>query len=270
MGYVGAMTKWAGRLQAVVISVLGIIAGIPSMFLVPLPLTVLFTKRYQREERIQRWHFICGWARFCLRYLIGTKVHVVGREHIPKDRRGHLYICNHQSIVDIVVLIDALSTVAFLAKNMVKWVPIAGPCAYAAGSIFVKRGDGSSHRKALKETLRMCRESTAVVIFPEGTRSSDGEIRSQIYPGTIRFAHRLGIKIIPVGLDGTAEVVPKSHDRVVRKQPIAVHIGKPMDPADYPDAKSWVDATWDKVRELFEQSRDYVETARATHARQSG
>ncbi|MBK8479707.1 MAG: 1-acyl-sn-glycerol-3-phosphate acyltransferase [Proteobacteria bacterium] len=230
--------------------------GVLTTVLIPLPLTLLIGRRFRREDVLRRVHLMGPWARFCARRVLALRLDVVGQAQVPSSSRGHLFICNHQSYVDIVALVVVLRTGAFLAKSTVAWFPFIGAAAYAAGSVFVRRNDAASRRQALAETMRMCAESTGVIVFPEGTRSSNGELRSRIHPGAIIGAFEHGLRVIPVGLDGTHRVTPKSNDRVNRQQPVAVTVGAPMNPADFPDPETWTQAVWARVGELFTQSRD--------------
>ncbi|RME24321.1 MAG: 1-acyl-sn-glycerol-3-phosphate acyltransferase [Deltaproteobacteria bacterium] len=232
-----------------------ILAAVPPTLIPPLPLTALFTRRFQREERMKRWHSMVPWARFCRKYILKIALDVHGRENIPEDRRGHMFISNHQSYVDILVLMEALDTVSFLSKDLVRYIPLIAQHSYTAGTIFFDRRNKESRKRALDETLRMCKESTAVVVFPEGTRSADGNLRPKIYPRAMERCHEEGIRIIPVGLDGTFDVVPKSMDRVNLGKKVVVSIGSPLDPASTSTPAEWVDLVWGRVGELFEKSR---------------
>ena len=204
---------------------------------------------------MKRWHNMVPWARFCRKYILRIDLEVSGRENIPRDRRGYMFISNHQSYVDILVLMDALDTVSFLSKDLVKYIPLIGQHSYTAGTIYFDRRDAESRKRALDETLRMCKESTAVVVFPEGTRSTDGNLRPKIYPRAIERCHGEGIGIIPVGLDGTFDVVPKTMDRVNLGRKVVVTIGKPLHPSTASGPAEWVELVWRRVGELFEQSR---------------
>jgi 1-acyl-sn-glycerol-3-phosphate acyltransferase len=232
-----------------------VLAGVPSTTLIPLPLTLALTRRYRREELLKRLHLMVRWARFCTRHILDMTVLVEGRAHLPRDTRGYMYVSNHQSYVDILLLIDVLDTAAFLSKGLIKFIPVIGQCAYAGGTIYFDRGAQGSRQQALRDTIRMCKESTAVVIFPEGTRSFDGELRRKIHPGAVKAAYIHGLKAIPVGLDGTRRVVPKAMDRVGLGQTVAVTIGEPIDPARFDSAGAFVDAVWGRITELFVASR---------------
>lgn len=247
--------QFLGRAKLIGCATACVVAGVPSTAVVPLPVTLLFTRRYRREERLRRLHFMTHWASFCRKHIFGVELSVEGQELLPADTRGHMFVSNHQSWIDILVLMEALRTVAFLSKSVIKYIPVIGQCAYAAGTIFFERNDQQSRQRALRETLRMCQESTAVVIFPEGTRSFDGELRQKIHPGAIKAAYDNQLKVIPVALDGTCKVLPKSMDRVGFGKKVAVTIGEVIDPADFPNGDAWVEAVWGRITELFGRSR---------------
>ena len=84
---------------------------------------------------------------------------------------------------------------------------------------------------------------------------ADGELREKIYPASIRAAYESGLKIVPVGLDGTIEIVPKTMDDFHGGRRVMVTIGEPMDGRDFADADAFVDAVWGRVGELFAESR---------------
>ena len=231
-----------------------IAAGVPNAVFIPLPLTRAFTRRYGREDRLKELHRMVEWAGFCRRRIFDIRLSREGAENLPRSTRGHMFVSNHQSWIDILVLMESLNTVAFLSKDMIKHIPIIGSCAYAGGTIFFNRKDKDSRLRALEQTLEMCERSTAVVVFPEGTRSFDGGLRQKIYPGAIRAAHERGLTVIPVALDGTHQVLPKTMDRVNRGQTVAVTIGKPLDPGDFGDVDAWTDMVWARVTELYQQS----------------
>jgi 1-acyl-sn-glycerol-3-phosphate acyltransferase len=233
-----------------------VVSAIPSTTIVPLPITLALTRRYRREELLKRLHFMVGWATFCRRYLLGIDLEVHGREHLPRPSRGHMYVSNHQSWADILVLMEALDTVAFLSKTLVKHIPLIGRCAYAGGSVYIARNSPESRRRALREMLRMCEESTAVVLFPEGTRSTDGELQ-RIHATSLHAAFSHKLRVVPVAVDGTWRILPKTMDRVCPGHAV-VEIGEPLDPAGFKDANAWTDAVWGRVRELHAAARARV------------
>jgi hypothetical protein len=63
---------------------------------------------------------------------------------------------------------------------------------------------------------------------------------------------------VPVGVDGTRRVLPKSMDRVGLNKNVAVRIGPARDPADFDSAERFAGACWDDVRALFAEARASV------------
>jgi 1-acyl-sn-glycerol-3-phosphate acyltransferase len=252
-----AMRLRLGHLNMLARFVAATAVSVPhAMLPAPLPLTLLLTRRYKREDLLKKIHLMVTWARTVRAHVLGIKLEVVGREHLPRpSSRGMMFVSNHQSYVDIPVLMEALDTVAFLSKDLVAYLPFIGLHAYAGGTIFIKRGSKESRRMALEKTLRMCKESTAVVVFPEGTRSADGQLRQEIRTGSIEAAHQQGLIIIPVGLDGTYRVVPKTMDRVVTGERVAVEVGESIKPDDFSGSAEFAQAVWARVGELHLRCR---------------
>jgi 1-acyl-sn-glycerol-3-phosphate acyltransferase len=235
-----------------------VLAGIPSTAVIPLPLTQLVTRRFRREDLLKRIHFMVPWARFCARRILEVDLDVRGREHLPRRPRGYLYVSNHQSYVDILILMEALDTAAFLSKKLIRYFPVLGRCAYCGGTVFMERGEKASRQAALEETLRMCQESTPVVVFPEGTRSADGELREKIHPRAMHEAWRRGLRVIPVGLHGSHRVFPRTMDRLNLGERVAVRIGEPLDPACFQDGEALAEACWGAVTELHREAKGAV------------
>ncbi len=132
------------------------------------------------------WGFIsCNYYKV-LRALLRIKVRVAGD---PVRGRAVLYISNHVSWVDIVV-IGSLSPVAFVAKSEVRKWPLVGITAEIQRTVFVDRTRRHQTSDAIGEIVRRLASGTSVVLFAEGT-SSDGNrvlpFRSALI-GAIRHA----------------------------------------------------------------------------------
>ncbi|MCC8122855.1 MAG: 1-acyl-sn-glycerol-3-phosphate acyltransferase [Oscillospiraceae bacterium] len=121
---------------------------------------------------------------------------VVGREHIPKG--GALICANHSSYADPVLLCFVFrrrNPLHFMAKAELVRIPIFGAIIRAAGVFGVERG--ASDIGAVKQSMKLLKDGRKLVIFPEGTRSKNGEI-GEAKTGAAMIALRCGVPMLPV------------------------------------------------------------------------
>lgn len=165
-----------------------------------------------------------------LKYLLqmvavfGYGLRVIGRENWPQTGGG-LICSNHQSMFDPpLVGLTCQRRMNYLARDTLFPVPILGSLIRFLDAIPIDReGIGLS---GIKETLRRLKAGELVLIFPEGTRTPDGDVKP-LKPGFISLARRSHVPLIPVGLDGAFQVWPRT-SRFPRFGRVAVAIGKPI------------------------------------------
>ena len=113
---------------------------------------------------------IWGWG---LLSCLGIKPEVSGLENIEPDR-PYIYAANHQSAFDIFVLLAVLPpTVRFLAKKELFAIPLFGPALGKAGNLPVDRSNRKASMKSIDRAAQAVRQGSSIIIFPEGTRSTD-------------------------------------------------------------------------------------------------
>jgi 1-acyl-sn-glycerol-3-phosphate acyltransferase len=155
-------------------------------------------------------------------WLYGLRV--VGRENWP-DTGGALVCANHQSLFDPpLVGLTCPRRMNYLARDTLFKIPILAQLIKFLDAIPIDReGVGLS---GLKETLRRLKAGELVLIFPEGTRTHNGEV-APLKPGFIAVARKCRVPLIPVGLDGAYQAWPRTA-RFPRPGRIAVAIGPPI------------------------------------------
>jgi 1-acyl-sn-glycerol-3-phosphate acyltransferase len=198
------------------------------------------------------------WARSIL-FLTRVKVSVKGLEHID-PRVPYLYMANHQSMFDILSLLAYLPVqFRWLAKKELFHIPVFGYSMARAGYISIDRSDRRSAHKSLLEAARKIAGGVSVVIFPEGSRSTDGRIRP-FKAGGFHLAIRSGRPIVPVVISGARQVMPKGRLRI-RPGHICVSVNPPIDTTSYKD-KAKKDLM-ERVHSIMEQD---LEQQRATES----
>jgi len=156
--------------------------------------------------------------------VFGYGLRVIGRENWPQTGGG-LICANHQSMFDPpLVGLTCQRRMNYLARDTLFPIPILGSLIRFLDAIPIDReGVGLS---GIKETLRRLKAGELVLIFPEGTRTSDGEIKP-LKPGFISLARRGNVPLVPVGLDGAYQVWPRT-SKLPRLGRVAVAIGEPI------------------------------------------
>jgi 1-acyl-sn-glycerol-3-phosphate acyltransferase len=176
-----------------------------------------------RAERVMGW-----WGRAFIR-LGGWTFRVEGMENLPSG--GAVLVANHQSIVDIPMLLSAFPRpVRFLAKRELGEIPLFGKAMAAAGNLFIDRDDPRDAVRMLREAGARLRDGRLVVVFPEGTRSGDGSI-GEFRPGAFYLAQKSGAPVVPVYIDGGCRAVPKGGFRV-RPAELLVRVLPPLSPGE--------------------------------------
>jgi 1-acyl-sn-glycerol-3-phosphate acyltransferase len=171
------------------------------------------------------------WAKAILG-LAGISVRVEGRERLD-PKATYIFAGNHQSQFDIPVLQGFLGfDFRWLAKKELFQVPVWGTAMRRAGYIPVDRGQGRAAFKSLDEAAGRIAGGTSVVIFPEGTRSPDGQLKP-FKAGAMVLAIKAGVPVVPVGISGTYEILPKGRLLARKSGQVTIRIGTPIETGGY-------------------------------------
>ncbi len=147
---------------------------------------------------------ICG---FLARVLFAAKIE--GVANVPREGE-FIVVCNHCSNLDPPIIGWATGhqvgrIVHFMAKiEMSRW-PIVGWLARQSGVYFVRRGEGD--RAAQRFSLEALADGRPIAIFPEGTRSRNGHLKTG-KSGAAFLAMRSGAPLLPVAISGTHRIFP--------------------------------------------------------------
>ena len=185
------------------------------------------------------------------------KVTVEGLENVPVD--GPAIICpNHISFFDSVfTMVYVGRTICFVGKAEYMESRKTKYVFPALGMIPIDRAGGKKSEAALLAAEQVLRRGELFGIYPEGTRSRDGNLYKG-HTGAARLAMKVGCPIIPVGIVGTREIQPP--DKVLPKPGLTcvVKFGQPIDPQRYADRGGdhmvWREMTDELMYEIRELS----------------
>lgn len=146
---------------------------------------------------------------------IGMELTVEGRENIPPKDKAVMFVSNHQSYLDIPVLLDGLGPNALLAKGELGKVPLLSGWMNLLGCLYVDRDDMRSSLDILRKGQQMLESGKSLIVCPEGTRSKS-DTMAEFKPGAVRMAYKAGVPIVPVAIDGTWRAFEGNQNKLVK------------------------------------------------------
>lgn len=182
------------------------------------------------------------WARWQL-WAAGVEVHVEGLEWIRADHQ-QVIVANHESWYDVFALMAIVpKRYRLVAKKELQKIPLFGPACRAVGNVWVDRSNHESAMRSLDDAAELLRsDNSAVIIFPEGTRSRDGNLQP-FKKGAFVMARHTGAEIVPAGIIDSREIHRKGDWRV-RSGDITLRFGEPV------TAGGAAETTIDEVRDV--------------------
>lgn len=146
--------------------------------------------------------------------IVGAKVSSIDKEKVLKLKSPVIFASNHQSNFDITSIINQTPRhLHFIAKEEIKKVPFLGQYTSAMGMIFIDRKNKLKAKESLQKAGELIRNGRDVVVFPEGTRSKDGNIH-QFKRGAFILAKEGKVNIVPVAIKGTNKINPAGKFRL--------------------------------------------------------
>lgn len=152
------------------------------------------------------------------------KFGIVGPASRPTRRT--VVVSNHESNADPFLVSFLPWEMKWLGKASAFRIPVVGWMMRMAGDISVERGERDSAKAAMAVCARWLARGVPVMLFPEGTRSKDGQLLP-FKDGAFRLAIDTGADVLPVAIAGTREALPKHSWRFGRSDG-RVTVGTPI------------------------------------------
>ena len=184
------------------------------------------------------------WSRLILR-TTGVRVTVAGGERLD-GTRSVVLASNHQSIYDIPILFASLPLqLRIVAKASLGRFPFLGWHLRRTGHLLVDRTNPGAD--IVRRMRRLVDESHSLIVFPEGTRSSDGRV-GRFKKGSFLVAIDAGLPVVPVSVAGSRHIMTKGR-LMVRPGDVKVTVHDPVPSAGI---------SRDRAIEFANQVRDVV------------
>jgi 1-acyl-sn-glycerol-3-phosphate acyltransferase len=174
---------------------------------------------------------IIRWLFFLMRWRI------TGLEKLPAQGPVILAI-NHESFWDPVLVCCALPRqVRFMAKESLFRVPILGPALRLFGTFPVKRGHGDT--SAIRNSLKVLQDGQVLGVFPEGTRSKNGEMQKAL-PGVVLLMEKSKAVVLPVKVMGGKKLLTQGWHKIQVIVGDPVQIEQLQPPEDVENRREWI------------------------------
>lgn len=127
---------------------------------------------------------------FVLKVLCGTRCELRG----PVPSGPCIVASKHQSFLDVMMMMLWLPEPRFVMKRSIMWVPFLGVFAIRLGCVPIDRGKSGEAMRSIIQGVRTMKHPGQVIIFPQGTRVSPGDMRP--YKGGVaKLAHETGQRV---------------------------------------------------------------------------
>lgn len=209
----------------------------------------------------RRWYDCVFWSSF-VGFTFGNSLRVIGRRNMP-EQGPVLVLANHQSMFDpVLVGLASRRYLSYLARATLFKNRYFKAIIESLDAVPIdNKGLG---KEGLQSTLKVLDRGKAVLVFPEGERTHDGEMEP-FKPGISLLIKRVKAPIVPVGIDGAFgswsrfRKVPRFSPLFLKPNDatIALSIGKPIDSAQFVDMnrEEMLAQLFDAVRVEFEKAR---------------
>ena len=175
-----------------------------SVYTVVLGALSLASVLVDRRGRVAHW---CArtWSRLIL-VTTGVRAQASGVDRIPANE-SYVFVSNHQSIYDIPILFCHLPfQLRIIAKASLSAFPVLGWHLRYTGHVLVDRDRAGA--KTLRQVAELMRRGHSLIVFPEGTRSTDGQV-GRFKAGLFLLAVEAGLPVVPVAVVGSRHVMLK-------------------------------------------------------------
>jgi 1-acyl-sn-glycerol-3-phosphate acyltransferase len=182
---------------------------------------------FDRSGRRLHW-FSRAWSWLIMKTIL-SPVKVTGLDKIDASK-PHVYAVNHASAMDIPVLYVHLPfQFRIVFKKELLAYPIVGWQLKRSGQVCIDQQKPTNSLTAIRSAVKSLKGGMPLVIYPEGGRTPDGEIKPFL-PGAFFLAIKAQVDIVPVALIGTYELLPMDTYHI-KCRPLEMRVGKPISTA---------------------------------------
>ncbi|SNU04953.1 1-acyl-sn-glycerol-3-phosphate acyltransferase [Lachnospiraceae bacterium] len=191
----------------------------------------ILSKKDKYKSWYKSWRLVRGFFKSVL-WLAGTKIEASGLEHLSEvpDDKGILFIGNHRSYFDILVLQTLVDRpLGFIAKKEFKKVPLFSWWVADIGSLFLDRKNIRAGLETINLGTEYMKQGLSLGLYPEGTRNHSSEMLP-FKTGGYRMAEKSGSPMVLVAMTGTDDIFENNKPIALKRARVKVVFDKAVYP----------------------------------------
>ena len=178
------------------------------------------------------WSYYPGkfWGKAVIRGML-LPISVEGRENLKKDE-SYVFVANHQGFFDIFIVYGYLRrNIKWMMKWQISKWPLIGYAAVKGKNILVDKRSRSAIKKTYDDARQALQGGTSIVLFPEGARTFTGHM-GEFRRGAFALADELQLPVVPLTINGSFDVFPRTAKFFLNWHPLKLTIHKPIYPTE--------------------------------------
>lgn len=195
--------------------------------------THLYWKHLAKKDPVKSWKkskgLISSFFRGLL-FIAGTKLEVRGEENIPSADQAALFVGNHQSYFDVIILQTLVKgPMGFVSKKEFRSYPLLPLYMEDMGTIFLDRENIRESLKVIQDGTERMKKGLSLGLFPEGTRNHTEKLLP-FKTGGYRMAEKSDSPIILVAMNNVGKIFEENPLHFLRRRHVIVEFSKPYYP----------------------------------------
>ena len=214
-------------------------------------------KSIAKKDPVRAWEKAGKYVRGFFRGLVrcaGTKVEVRGAENIPQDGQAALYVGNHRSYFDIIILHTLVpGKMAYVAKKEFRSYPLLPLYMEDMGSIFLDRDNVRESLKTINDGTERMKQGLSLGLFPEGTRNHTDQLLP-FRAGGYRMSEKSDSPLIVMALSNFGQIFEENKFHFIRKRHVIIEFAKPVYPSQMSkdERKAFYDSIPDQIQAMLD------------------
>jgi 1-acyl-sn-glycerol-3-phosphate acyltransferase len=217
-------------------------------FLIALPAYVL-TYPFDPHRKICNWLFMF-FGQSMVTLNPGWRRTITGAEHYRPDVPT-IVVANHLSFLDMPFMATLPWKMKWVSKKEIFSIPVAGWLMYLSGHISIDRGSVTA-MESLRKAHKYLRNAVPVMIFPEGTRSRHGQIKS-FKKGAFVLAKEGDYHILPVAINGTFNLMKPDTWQLNFRGDLTLSVLPPIDSTRFESVDALMEHTHQVLKSELEK-----------------